>query len=97
MVGLTRPLCVSTRQQSLAPPTHPPVCREQEELKARLVEEDGEEVRGWRGGEEGWAGLHHVAGVDISFDKGNPLRACAMLVVLSFPALEVRGRGLLHL
>ncbi len=33
--------------------------------------------------------LLHVGGVDISFIKGDDENACACLVVLSFPALEV--------
>ena len=33
--------------------------------------------------------LKYVGGVDISFIKGNEVDACAALVVLSFPKLEV--------
>ena len=54
-----------------------------------LVERDCEEVLGWSEGTDSFAGLHHVGGVDISFDKETPNHACAMLCVLSFPSLEV--------
>ncbi len=64
--------------------------REQEELKLKLIEHDSEEVLSWREEGKTYAGLHHIAGVDISFDKDHPgHRACAMLAVLTFPALEV--------
>lgn len=59
----------------------------QNELKLELLERDSEEVACWR--EAPHIGLHHVAGVDISFDKEHPNHACALLAVLSFPALDV--------
>ena len=72
---------------------HPRRCvrgnREQSELKSRLQVEDSAEVLSWRRGEDLLAGLRYVAGVDISFVKESPHLACAMLVVLSFPELEV--------
>ena len=64
-------------------------CREQEVLKAQLVQEDGEDVLSWQNGENLFHGLHHIAGVDISFSKDKPNSACAMLTVLTFPDLEV--------
>lgn len=33
--------------------------------------------------------MFYVAGVDVSFVKGDDVNACAALVVLSFPQLEV--------
>ena len=68
------------------PPHH--LCREQEELKARLVEEDCAAVRDWARGEDPFASLRYVAGVDISFEKDQPDHACAMVVVMELPALE---------
>ena len=64
--------------------------RKQHELKLQLVEEDSEEVWSWGCGQGGtpFANLHHIAGVDISFEKGSN-HACAMLVILSFPELKV--------
>lgn len=59
-------------------------------MKLKLVEVDSREVRCWRKGDDPFAGLHHIAGVDISFEKDSPTsRACAMLTVLAFPSLEV--------
>lgn len=55
----------------------------------QLVEEDSEDVHSWRNGENAFAELRHIAGVDISFNKECPSQACAMLVVLVFPSLEV--------
>ena len=68
--------------------------REQHDLKLQLVEEDSEEVRSWGRGQSGdpFADLHHIAGVDISFEKGTN-RACAMLVILDFPELKVCAFG----
>lgn len=45
-----------------------------------------------------FAGLRRVGGVDVSFVKGDSAGACASLVVLSYPELEVtraarRGAG----
>ena len=33
--------------------------------------------------------LRHIGGVDISFIKGDNVNACATLVVLEYPSLEV--------
>jgi len=33
----------------------------------------------------------YIAGVDISFIKGDDVNACAALVILSFPQLQARG------
>ncbi|KAM6403396.1 endonuclease V isoform 3-T3 [Rhynochetos jubatus] len=59
--------------------------REQARLKAGVVERDTEE---WQE-EPGFRGLERVGGVDLSYIKGDDTSACASLVVLSFPALEV--------
>lgn len=37
-----------------------------------------------------FSGLERVAGVDLSYIKGDHVNACAQLVVLSYPELEVR-------
>ncbi|XP_075296915.1 endonuclease V isoform X4 [Opisthocomus hoazin] len=69
--------------------------REQAQLKASVVEEDTEQ---WQQ-DPGFAGLERVGGVDLSYIRGDDSRACASLVVLSYPALEVLlvdGNGLLH-
>ncbi|KAJ8399709.1 hypothetical protein AAFF_G00408140 [Aldrovandia affinis] len=58
---------------------------EQASLKQRLVEGDTEE---WQTA-PGFQGLERVGGVDLSFIKGDDLNACAQLVVLSFPELEL--------
>lgn len=63
--------------------------RLQEEMKKKLVEDDSEEVYGWRDGEGMFGNLKHIAGVDISFDRDHASRACAMMVILSFPELQV--------
>uniref|UniRef100_A0A8C3UEJ0 Endonuclease V n=1 Tax=Catharus ustulatus TaxID=91951 RepID=A0A8C3UEJ0_CATUS len=57
---------------------------EQARLKASVVEEDTEE---WQKDPD-FSGLQRVGGVDLSYVKGDESRACASLVVLSFPALE---------
>ncbi|NXJ82738.1 ENDOV Endonuclease, partial [Trogon melanurus] len=59
--------------------------REQARLKAGVVEEDTEE---WQK-DASFAGLERVGGVDLSYVKGDGSKACASLVVLSFPGLEV--------
>ncbi|XP_060027814.1 endonuclease V isoform X8 [Erinaceus europaeus] len=59
--------------------------REQAQLKARVVDRDTEE---WQR-EPAFSGLRRVGGVDLSFVKGDCARACASLVVLSYPELEV--------
>ena len=53
-----------------------------------LVEEDSKEVLSWKNG-DAFTRLRYVAGVDVSFDKEDSLYACAMLIILSFPSLEV--------
>ncbi|XP_027759920.1 endonuclease V isoform X2 [Empidonax traillii] len=59
--------------------------REQARLKAGVVEQDTEK---WQK-DPSFAGLERVGGVDLSYVKGDDTRACASLVVLSYPALEV--------
>ncbi|NXU35911.1 ENDOV Endonuclease, partial [Drymodes brunneopygia] len=59
--------------------------REQARLKGSVVEEDTEE---WQKDPD-FTGLERVGGVDLSYVKGDESRACASLVVLSFPALQV--------
>ncbi|XP_072207777.1 endonuclease V [Excalfactoria chinensis] len=59
--------------------------REQARLRAAVVTEDTER---WQR-EPGWAGLQRVGGVDLSYVKGDDGSACASLVVLSYPGLEV--------
>ncbi|XP_075025432.1 endonuclease V isoform X3 [Calonectris borealis] len=59
--------------------------REQAQLKASVVEEDTEE---WQE-DASFTGLERVGGVDLSYIKGDDTSACASLVVLSYPALEV--------
>ncbi|XP_075025434.1 endonuclease V isoform X5 [Calonectris borealis] len=58
---------------------------EQAQLKASVVEEDTEE---WQE-DASFTGLERVGGVDLSYIKGDDTSACASLVVLSYPALEV--------
>ncbi|XP_028395399.1 endonuclease V-like isoform X1 [Dendronephthya gigantea] len=63
--------------------------REQCELKKNLIEED---TYNWfqkdPNGEEEIL-LNYVGGVDISFVKGDEKHACAALVILSYPKLEI--------
>ncbi|KAG6936869.1 endonuclease V [Chelydra serpentina] len=59
--------------------------REQAQLKANVIGEDTEE---WQK-DSTFAGLERVGGVDLSYVKGNDTVACASLVVLSYPDLEV--------
>ncbi|KAM5149734.1 endonuclease V isoform 4-T5 [Callospermophilus lateralis] len=59
--------------------------REQDRLKALLVDRDTE---AWQR-DPAFSGLQRVGGVDVSFVKGDSVSACASLVVLSFPELEV--------
>lgn len=68
--------------------------REQSKLKSQLITVDSPDVRSWRKGNDLFFGLHSIAGVDISFVKGTQ-RACAMMVILTFPDLRVRERALL--
>ncbi|KAJ8283852.1 hypothetical protein COCON_G00027020 [Conger conger] len=58
---------------------------EQARLKEQLVEGDTEE---WQRAPD-FKGLERVGGVDLSFIKGDDINACAQLVVLSFPELEL--------
>ncbi|NXJ70301.1 ENDOV Endonuclease, partial [Rostratula benghalensis] len=58
---------------------------EQARLGGSVVEEDTEE---WQK-DAGFAGLERVGGVDLSYIKGDETSACASLVVLSYPAMEV--------
>ncbi|NXE12396.1 ENDOV Endonuclease, partial [Lophotis ruficrista] len=58
---------------------------EQARLKGSVVEEDTEE---WQK-DASFTGLARVGGVDLSYIKGDDGSACASLVVLSYPALEV--------
>ncbi|XP_066522554.1 endonuclease V-like [Hoplias malabaricus] len=59
--------------------------REQESLKQRLIEDDTE---AWEK-TPSFSGLCRVGGVDLSFIKGDEVNACAQLVVLSFPDMEL--------
>ncbi|KQK81270.1 endonuclease V isoform X1 [Amazona aestiva] len=59
--------------------------REQARLRAGVVEEDTEQ---WQK-DPSFTGLERVGGVDLSYIKGDDSSACASLVVLSYPALEV--------
>ncbi|XP_036053495.1 endonuclease V isoform X2 [Onychomys torridus] len=59
--------------------------REQARLKARMVDRDTE---AWQR-DPTFSGLQRVGGVDVSFINGDSDRACASLVVLSYPELEV--------
>ncbi|XP_038013132.1 endonuclease V isoform X2 [Motacilla alba alba] len=59
--------------------------REQARLRARVLEEDTEP---WQKAPQ-FSGLQRVGGVDLSYIKGDESRACASLVVLSYPDLEV--------
>ncbi|XP_034043480.1 endonuclease V-like isoform X2 [Thalassophryne amazonica] len=57
----------------------------QTQLRQQVVEEDTED---WQK-IPGFCGLERVGGVDLSFIKGDDVNACAQLVVLSYPDLEV--------
>ncbi|KAJ6658519.1 hypothetical protein lerEdw1_020074 [Lerista edwardsae] len=59
--------------------------RDQAQLKSDVIEQDTEE---WQK-DPSFAGLVRVGGVDLSYIKGDDTNACASLVVLSYPALEV--------
>ncbi|XP_071430031.1 endonuclease V isoform X2 [Pithys albifrons albifrons] len=59
--------------------------REQARLKATVVDQDTEQ---WQR-EPNFCGLERVGGVDLSYTKGDDTTACASLVVLSYPDLEV--------
>lgn len=65
--------------------------REQEELKKKVVLEDTSQVQqmAYNTNQDFTdSGSFYVAGVDISFVKGDDKNACAALVVLSYPELE---------
>ncbi|XP_019939534.1 endonuclease V isoform X3 [Paralichthys olivaceus] len=71
-----------------APPAEELVAQwrsEQARLRQQVVEEDTED---WQA-TPGFSGLKRVGGVDLSFIKGDDVNACAQLVVLSYPDLEV--------
>ncbi|XP_054831310.1 endonuclease V isoform X1 [Eublepharis macularius] len=59
--------------------------RDQAQLKADVIEQDTE---AWQSSPS-FAGLERVGGVDLSYVKGDDTSACASLVVLSYPDLEV--------
>ncbi|NXJ16575.1 ENDOV Endonuclease, partial [Odontophorus gujanensis] len=61
---------------------------EQARLRAAVVAEDTER---WQR-EPGLGGLQRVGGVDVSYVKGGDGGACASLVVLGYPGLEVTAR-----
>lgn len=61
------------------------LCSEQARLRQRVVEEDTED---WMRSPD-FLGLQRVGGVDLSFIKGDDVNACAQLVVLSYPELQV--------
>ncbi|KAM9769977.1 LOW QUALITY PROTEIN: endonuclease V-like [Menidia menidia] len=63
----------------------PPPHSEQRRLRRRLVQTD---TAGWQTA-PGFSGLQRVGGVDLSFIGGGAAEACAQLVVLSYPQLEV--------
>ncbi|XP_077965059.1 endonuclease V isoform X1 [Gasterosteus aculeatus] len=78
----TRPRCdVRTRKQNSATTRG----SEQARLRLQVVEEDTED---WQRSPD-FSGLERVGGVDLSFIKGDEVNACAQLVVLSYPDLEV--------
>ncbi|XP_031722949.1 endonuclease V isoform X2 [Anarrhichthys ocellatus] len=54
-------------------------------LRLQVMEEDTED---WQQSPD-FSGLERVGGVDLSFIKGDDINACAQLVVLSYPDLEV--------
>uniref|UniRef100_A0A669BBZ2 Endonuclease V n=1 Tax=Oreochromis niloticus TaxID=8128 RepID=A0A669BBZ2_ORENI len=58
---------------------------EQARLRQQVLEEDTED---WQGSPD-FSGLERVGGVDLSFIKGDDVNACAQLVVLSYPDLQV--------
>jgi deoxyinosine 3'endonuclease (endonuclease V) len=62
--------------------------REQAQLKSQLIVSDSPDVRSWRLGQDLFAGLNYIGGVDISFVKGTN-KACAMMVILNYPDLKV--------
>ena len=72
------------------------VCRDVEELKKKLVLEDTPAVQQMlnipsENCDTEVCVQYYVGGVDISFLKDDEVNACAALVVLSYPQLEVSG------
>ncbi|XP_042075498.1 endonuclease V isoform X4 [Haplochromis burtoni] len=68
---------------------------EQARLRQQVLEDDTED---WQRSPD-FSGLERVGGVDLSFIKGDDVNACAQLVVLSYPDLQVvfvDGNGLFH-
>lgn len=61
------------------------LAREQARLKTRMVARDTE---AWQR-DPTFSGLRRVGGLDVSFVNGESSRACASLVVLSYPQLKV--------
>ncbi|XP_025029481.1 endonuclease V isoform X2 [Python bivittatus] len=59
--------------------------RQQIQMKEDVIEQDTEE---WQSNFS-FTGLERVGGMDLSYLKGDATRACASLVVLSYPDLEV--------
>uniref|UniRef100_G1U2V2 Endonuclease V n=1 Tax=Oryctolagus cuniculus TaxID=9986 RepID=G1U2V2_RABIT len=68
-----------------AAPGRNPAALETARLRARVVDRDTE---AWQR-DPGFSGLRRVGGADVSFVKGDSASACASLVVLSFPELQV--------
>lgn len=58
---------------------------EQQRLRQEVVEQDSED---WQSSPD-FSGLQRVAGVDLSFIKGDDVNACAQLVVLRFPDFKL--------
>ena len=58
-------------------------------MKTLVVDRDTE---AWQR-DPAFSGLQRVGGVDVSFVKGDSVSACASLVVLSYPELEVTPGG----
>lgn len=63
--------------------------KEQLELKEKLSTDDSPEVLSWKEGTNKFKRLKFVGGVDISFIKGDEVNACAMLVILEYPSLNL--------
>lgn len=62
---------------------------EQEEMKKKMMLEDNEDLKIMSNPDNDViARTYYVAGVDISFVKGDDVNACAALVVLSYPQLQ---------
>lgn len=60
-------------------------CSQQIQMKEDVIEQDTQE---WQSNFS-FTGLERVGGMDLSFLKEDATRACASLVVLSYPELEV--------